>query len=534
VNARLFDRLALGLAIGALAVIGLRPATTREVDPSIVVVATPGATSSDARAVADSLGGRVATSLADLGGHITSATRLHLVGWGLDAGELRRVGDAELTLHPRPLPAGIRSAEWPVRIELGEPLVLRLTIGAARGGKVVLSDRSGPVDSATVPRGEMSSVTLRHTPSATGSELYTVRWQGAVDTFSVWVSDARVPATMILSSAPSREWSDLRDWLASQGGSVTLRSRMSRDRVGSDRVNSSSEPKVDRASLAKLDLVVTDGRTLVSLTPAERSALLRAVDDGLGLVLLLDAPSRDRRAEGAREFLPWRQESAGEIEVRDVRPEREGIRFSATPVTAEPYTLVGGGPVLQDGQGGILASTARRGRGRITGSVVTGPGRWSRGGEPAAFAAYWSALFRATARPDLASARWEFPGHPIRIDDEVEIVRWGGGEGTTTIGGDTITFARDPLLPEREVATWWPRTAGWNEGPAVRTWASGSEAWRSWQGAERRRVTEAAIAGQRGAVGAHDKIPERAPWPLWPFFILFVGSCGWLWRRIGE
>ena len=533
-NRLLLDRLALGLAIGSLAVIGLRPTTTREVDPSIVVVATPGATSADARAVADSLGGTVATSIAELDGRPTSGTRLHLVGWGLDAGELRRAGDAELTLHPRPLPTGIRSAEWPMRLELGEPLVVRLVVGAARGGKVVLSDRSGPVDSATVARGEGSSVTLRHTPSAVGSERYSIGWQGSVDSFSVVVSEARPPATLILSSAPSREWSDLRDWIAAQGGSVTLRSRMSRDRVGSDRVNSSSEPKVDRASLAKLDLIVTDGRTIVSLTPAERATLLRAVDDGLGLVLLLDAPSRDRRAEGAREFFPWRQVSAGEIEVRDVRPEREGVRFSSTPITAEPFTLVGGTAVLVDGQGGTLASTLRRGRGRVTGSVVTGPGRWSRGGEPAAYAAYWSALFRATARPDLTSARWELPGHPTLIDDQVAIVRWGGGAPTATIGGDTITFVRDPLLPERELATWWPRTAGWNEGPEARVWVSGSDAWRSWRGAERRRATEAWIAGQRGATVGRGKIPEQAPWPLWPFFVLFVGSCGWLWRRIGE
>jgi hypothetical protein len=534
VNARLLDRLALGLAIGSLALIGLRPSTTREVDPSIVVVATPGASRADARAVADSLGGTVATSLSELGGHLTSATRLHLVGWGLDAGELRRVGDAQLTLHPRPLPAGIRRVEWPVRLELGEPLVVQLTIGGSRGGKVVLSDRSGPVDSAAVPRGEASSVTLRHTPSATGSELYTISWQGTVDSFSVAVSDARAPTTLILSSAPSRDWSDLRDWLAAQGGSVTLRSQMSRDRIGSDRVNSSSDAKVDRASLARVDLVVTDGRTLVALTSAERAALLRAVDEGLGVVILLDGPSRARRTAGEREFFPWRQEGAGEIEVRDVRPERESVRFSATPISAEPYTLVGGSTVLEDGQGGVLVSTVRRGRGRITGSVVTGAGRWTRGGEPTAYAGYWSALFRATARPDLTSVRWELPGRPIRLDDEIEITRWGGGDPVATIGGDTIAFARDPLLPERELATWWPRAAGWNEGSGVRVWVSGSEAWPSRQGAERRRATEARIADQRGATAGRDKIPERAPWPLWPFFVLFVGSCGWLWRRIGD
>jgi hypothetical protein len=528
----LLDRLALGLAIASLLVIGLRPAGTREVDPSLLVVATPGGTPGDARAVADSLGGRFVGSLDDLVS-LTSAVQLHVVGWGLDAGELRRFGDARLTLHPRPLPEGIRDARWPARLDLGDPLTVRLDVGTTRGGKVLLSDRSGAVDSATVARGGARAVVLRHTPGAAGPALYTLRWENEVDTFSVLVTDARPPATMILSSAPSREWSDLRDWLAAQGGSVTLRTRMSRDRVGSDRMNSGSEPRVERTSLARLDLVVTDGRTLTALPAAERSALLRAVDEGLGVVLLLDAESREAPASGAREFFPWRQVSAGEIEVRDVRPERDGVRFSSTPIPATPFTLVGGERVIEDGQRGTLASTVRRGRGRITGSVVTGPGRWSRGGEPAAYAGYWSALGRATARPDLVTPRWDLPGRPLRVDDAVPLARWGSGEQVTLLGGDTVTFRRDPLLPEREVAPWWPRTSGWNDGAGVRVWVSGREGWKSWEGAERRRVTERWIAGQRGAAAGNDKAPGQVPWPLWPFFVGFVISAGWLWRRIG-
>ena len=51
------ERIALGVALLSLLVIGARPSSTRSVDSAAVVVRTPGATMAEARAVAESIGG---------------------------------------------------------------------------------------------------------------------------------------------------------------------------------------------------------------------------------------------------------------------------------------------------------------------------------------------------------------------------------------------------------------------------------------------------------------------------------------------
>lgn len=530
-SARTFDRVALALTILSLAVIGIRPSMTRFVDPTVVVVRAPGAGAADARLVADSLHAGAVVEASERGAFGETGTELHVVGWGLDARELRRAAGRSIVLHPRPLPDGIREVSWSGPLLLGDMMTVQATVRERVGRYVVLSDDAGPVDSVRVPTNDPVSLTLRHAPTAVGTARYTLRLAERSDTFSVFIAPAGPPTTLILASAPSREWSDLRDWLAAQGGVVRMRTTMSRDRVATDLVNERNATlRLTAAELARTDLVVTDGRTLGSLPASERAALRTAISGGLGLLLLHDRAAREDRS------LPWRSASAGDIDTRDVRPRVDGVRPSETPVYAEAFVLAPdprATMILDDGQGGILASTIRQGRGRMTATMVNGAGRWLRGGEPAAYAAYWSALFRPTARADARTERWDAGRGPVMVDNEVELVRWGGGEGSALVGTDSVRFSADPLIAGRSVAKWWPLIPGMTALDRTTLWVSDSSAWPAWRAAERRRVTGMAIAAGRSAVNAGARVPRQVRWPLWPFFVLLVASTGWLWRKIG-
>jgi len=498
VNHRTLDRVALGAALLALVVIGLRPASMREVDPRTAVVRTPGASMGQARAVAESLGAAEVVDLDD-GGRFGSATTLHLVGQGLGAAELRLVGDRSLVLHPTSLPDGIREARWPGAVTLGEPVEIRVNARAARLRQLVLLAESGAVDSAPLPAGAPSWVTLRHTPRAAGSARYILRLGDEADTFSVFVNAPRPPATILLASAPDRDWSDLRDWLARQGGSVVLRTAVSRDRSRLERVNAAGAPALtlDRPTLSHAALVVTDGRTLTHLSSSERGALRAAVSAGLGLIIELDDASRDQRLLSPSErafFFPWRTHSIADLEERQVRPRARGVQLSATPITAEPVVIepeqYGGDVLLDDGQGGALAASVTSGSGRIVGSVVTGSGRWTREGEAEAYGGYWNALVRSAARPDPLDQVWDAGSTPLLLDAEGRITLRGAGPSVWQVGGDTLTPAADPLVHGRVVARWWPRQPGWNGVNDQRVWVSGEGSWGTWRAADRRRLTE--------------------------------------------
>ena len=537
-NQRLLDRVALLVALLSLGVIGVRPTSTRSVDPRTAVVRTPGASLAQARAVADSLGAAEVIDLA-AGGRFGNATTLHLVGQGLDAAELRQIGDRSLVLHPLPLPDGIRDAYWTSTVTLGEPIEVRVEARSARTRQLVLAAESGPVDSVPLPPGTATWVTLRHTPRAAGSARYILRLGEEADTFSVIVGAPHPPATMLLASAPDRDWSDLRDWLTRQGGAVVLRTTVSRDRSRLERVNAAGAPvlTVDRASLAKVALVVTDGRTLTHLPAGERAALRTAVTGGLGLVILLDDESRDARLMSPSDrafFFPWKVHTIADLEERQVRPRVRGVQLSTTPIAAEPVVIepepYGGRVVLDDGQGGALAASVSVGAGRIVGSVVTGSGRWSREGELEAYGGYWNALARSAARPDPVDQVWDAGDGPALLDAERTISLRGAGPSVWLIGRDTVAAASDPLVRGRMVARWWPRAAGWNELTEVRLWVSGPESWAAWRAAERRRGTERWIGEHRSEGATGGRIAHRIPWPLWPFFFSFVAAAGWLWR----
>ncbi|HEX7918516.1 MAG TPA: hypothetical protein VF454_03885, partial [Gemmatimonadales bacterium] len=210
--------------------------------------------------------------------------------------------------------------------------------------------------------------------------------------------------------------------------------------------------------------------------------------------------------------------------------------ISPTPVSAGGSVMAGGpfgsSTLLDDGQGGVLAMLTTSGRGRIVGTVVNGAGRWLRGGEEEAFARYWHTLVNAAAREPQIEERWELPTGPVLIDEEVSLSRTGPGDGRWLASGDTIVGTVDPLFPATRTARWWPRTAGWNELGDIRLYVGGDASWHAWQAAERTRGTQRAIARRRGEAMPGDQVPVRLPWPLLPFYILFVGAAAVLWRRV--
>lgn len=532
-NPRLLDRIALGVALASLLIIGVRPSSTRKVASGVAVLRTPGATLQEARAVAESLGGVRVVDL-EAGERPGSEARLHLVGWGLDGNEIRRWGDRDLIFHQRQLPSGVRRANWPGSVAIGSTVEVEVEVAGPRGMQVVLQGEDGAADSAAIPTGGTLRVALRHTPRAAGSALYRLRSGAAVDSFSVLVVAPSLPPTLILASAPSREWSDLRDWLARQGASVTFRTSVARGKTRIERLNSGarSDDPLSRRALTATGIVITDGRTLAALSRAERMALEGAVAEGLGVVVVLD----DERRAASGQLAPWRLTPVADLTERQVRPRADGRAISPTPVAASGSVMAtgpfGSRTLLDDGQGGVLAMGGTLGRGRVVATVVTGAGRWLRGGEPAAFAAYWHRLAGAAARDDKTEVRWELPFGPVLVDRETPVARSGLGGEAWTMGDDSVPGAVDPLAPEWRRARWWPTSAGWNALGAGRVYVGGPSSWRAWQAAERSAETQRAIARHRGEAMPGDRVPLRTPWPLLPFYLLFIAAAAVLWRKV--
>lgn len=552
---KLLRWLAHVVAFLTLAAIGIRPNWRTPGHVGDVVLSTIGADPAIARRLADSLGkALVVADPADLRQRRPSMRRLFVVGWGLDAAEWHALDSIPVSFHPTPLAPGISRASWPAEVVLGDRLVVEGDVTGAPGGQpIYLEDPSGTTDSARID--SSGAFRLEARPRATGRSLYVLRTAAAertVATETLAVTVVAPPAwrVLILEGSPRFETSALRDWLVARGGAVAIRTAVSRDRYRTEFVNRDRVPLAMLTSqlVSQFDVAVIDGRTLARLTAPERLTLRRAVDGGLGVLVIPDTVVLDptRRFSDRDFFLDFSLRPIEAIDVRLVRPRWAGLDRPATvPAAAAPYVLAdrfGTESLIEDGTGNVLAQVAPRGAGRVGLSLVTGSARWQRSGEREAFSAYWSRVLAAVAGGPTAD-RWtiETPGpwlmhQPIVVDVETTAERQVTLVVAPSGARDSVFLARDPLAPTHWRGTFWPRESGWHEiadvgGTAFYvqpTWA-----WRSQQGAARLDATARHLV-YAARVSTDQPLPPQAtsqPIPVAWFFGLFLLSAGYLWSR---
>ncbi len=202
-----------------------------------------------------------------------------------------------------------------------------------------------------------------------------------------------------------------------------------------------------------------------------------------------------------------------------------------------------------------MAASAARGRGQIALTLVRETGRWTRGNDPAAFAAYWSELFSALARKTSAAdaGRWTVAGGdggPVCVDQPLDLV-WSGPAGketdatgfvtaeTGTDGGVALALARDPADPGRWRGTFWPRRDGWHRvtmpgagggQAALDFFVAPAGSWPALDAARRRAATAWFAEGSAGVAttGAATET-ETVPMPLAGWWALFLVGAGYLW-----
>jgi hypothetical protein len=541
VTRRVLQVLAHGIAILALAVLGLRPSRRVSVPAGDVVLATAGADAAAARRLADSAGAalvRIPDDVPDAAAFARTrgdARAAIVAGWGLTDPE--ELGTMALIPRPAAVPAGLAHVSGPSVVALGEPLVIEGTVrGAARGAVVTLAGPGGDADSAAL--GDDGRFRLRDVPRAAGRHDYAIRVEppgGTVaETLGVEVTAPVPPRVLLLAAAPSFEHRALRDWLAARGGAVAVRAAVSRGRWYVELVNRAAMPLVPLTApaLAEVDVVVTDPRALAALGAAERRLLRRhVIDSGLGVVVT--------GVEGDDALLqPFATTPIADLGERLVRPALAGLPPARTAVPARGAALVDRfavGTVIRDGAGVALVQVAPRGAGVVAVSLVEETARWVRAGEHATYAAFWSRVLERVARPRPV---WQAAGSGPHLMDgpPVTLVGPSGAAAvrvTSPSGAvDSVYVAPDALAPDRSRGTYWPREPGWHavgtDGRAFRVAPAG--AWRAREAARRVAATaRAAVRASATGDPAESAPEERRPVPLAWAFVLFVVATGYLW-----
>jgi len=534
-------------AIGAL----LSPPTIPAAgsDPSTIVLVTPGATRAELESAADSFPGAPAVSwpdsVADLGAlreRFPALRRVVVVGWGVRSGWWEGDSGLEVSLVPGPVPPGIELAAWPRTVRLGEAVRIAGRLRGVMDSLVLLEGPGGEVDTIHPTPADVGRFQVEVVPAAAGRARYIASAASVPpETLFIAVEPSIPPAVLVLEGAPSFETTFLRRWLASQGGKMAIRTRLSLDRDRIERVNAPDQAlrPLSPELLSGFNLLMVDGPTLRGFSPAERRALAAAIqDEGLGLLVLPDS-----LASREGEFFPFALTPTGELDGRTVRPRWVGQRDRSTtgvPVEAMEIALAPGQrDLIQDPVGRSLAAMVRAGTGRIGTTLVTAPSRWQLEGDRQSYAEYWSRLYQAMARGQGDAWQLDADGPVVEqfgaslgitTDDPSPRVEVTAPDGSV----DTVGVAQDLADPARWWGMFWPRMPGWhratNRGGAAYEFHVESMRHTPAEAEARLRGTTARAALSQPAGPAALREVRRPLPPLIPFVLLVVALAA-LWAE---
>lgn len=449
---------------------------------------------------------------------------LHVLGYGLDKTALAALPPVRLAFHPSALPDGARAVAWDNRTGQGQPFTLSAHIHLTQAGKVLLSGLGAILDSATLPPGADTDIVLRTLPKGGGRIVYTFSLLEGSDTLEndpvpTVVSNPVQWSILLLSSTPDFENKFLRDWLASNGHRVSMRTAISRDKY--DEGYTGVSLTKGAAFLDSADLVITDPGALQAL-PADVRARVwaRVKRDGMGIIVRTDSSAAIAGL------------SAGT--VKDTIPGPVSLVIGGKPLSIQQIlpsayisSRAGIQPLVMDTRKNTWAASVLSGEGKVILTTFQTAYRWMLSGDTADYAAYWSLLLERAAAPRKEDTAWTVTPDLPRLREPMTLSILSDAEPVTDAGpiaGPASTANTDPLLPFLHERVTWPLKTGW-QIPTGYVYAQGD--WSVVDAARRETETRA----YKASSGAPDvQTPgEKIPIPGYYFFFAFLCCAGFLW-----
>lgn len=480
--------------------------------------------------------------------------RLHVIGAGLEARDLDAARGLAIEFQPAPLPRGLSGLWLPRRIAAGDDFEIHGRAEALVGGSAELLDPAGHrVDRA--PLDADGGFALAGSARGAGLANFVLRLLDAqgklveqVELPLRTVAEA-APRILILAGAPNPELKYLRRWALDSGASLHTQIG-----VGGGMQLGDAPIAINAATLAGYDLAVLDDRSWEALGAAQRSAMVEALRNGLGLVLRVTGPlSESTRAQ-------WRalglnvdtgREAASVRLSADAGADEDAIRARIGPGTADaPHARDAAipetpqlsrralrlessqaRPLLRDADGVAFAVWRTEGRGRLALWTLTDSFRLTLAGRSDLHAQLWNDALAAVARA-RAGETPEIDAD-ARPDQRLSLCGLAAGARVSAPDGGALALPIDPASGARRCAAYWPRLPGWH------VLHQGERAWPfavrradeapGLRASALREGTLALAAQPLARTSATDASANAHRGPSWPWFLAWLLLSAALW-----
>lgn len=475
-----------------------------------------------------------------------SISPIHILGYGLDADELKPLNDKPVAFYPAPIPDGFTAASWTEKLKTGQTFVVQGSYKntSAKAYSLVLKGANTTLDSVRIPAGPPSSFTLKTTPKNSGRMVYQLIALNGKDTLQqeslpIVIEKNQPLKVLVLSSSPDFESKFLKNWLGANGYSVASRTNITKGKTGQEFINMDQPDlaHITTGLLGKFDVVIGDLSVFKNLSTAENSALQQEVaQKGLGVIIRAD--SSDKKISWLQSNFPLNNIAGKQAALSALNIQGKGktakLNIDPVNIITQNNTQI----LVSDEHGRALSAISMNGAGKLVFTTINNSYSWMLAGDQTDYTALWSLLIDKAARKMQVADSWLVNGMPM-VDRPVNLVLETGQPASLVgVNNTMVAPAQNPDIPFQQSFTYWPATYGWQQ---VIGHSGTPYWWYTWKGNEWATMAAAkkmeATTRYTRQSPANSSVTKQilqktnAPVPKIYFYMLFLVAATFLWAE---
>jgi len=433
-------------------------------------------------------------------------SEITILGDGLNQYQWDKLPNLKINYKPPRLIKGIIQPHWVPTISLGDTTNFtgRLQVSSSDIYQLKITDPAGEIIAQQkLLNGEYFKLEIK--PKLVGFHHYIVLLSDSNDnlveknTINIQVTPAKAAKILVIQSAPSFETKQLQNWAAENGSQFSIRTQISKDKyiTRSSNISSIHLALINQENLSSelfeyFDLVIIDGRELANLKDSETTLLLRNVEKGLGLLVLVDhdllAISENKQLKLLENFqiTPLNQETKTIPYFISSEQDATPMSDQFVPLSAASISFKNintSQPLIKSSNGAAIAVSQSKQLGNLSVSLLQSTHQLITSGYRSDYTNLWQLLIKSSARKNRISTIQlksdnhlllenslaqlcyiktnesnELVSHLLILDD---ITSTNISEHKDSSLAQKLTIKENALIADRACGSFWAKSAGW-------------------------------------------------------------------------
>lgn len=362
------------------------------------------------------------------------------------------------------------------------------------------------------------------------------------------VQSADLMTILIKQSAPSFETRQLKNWASQFGARITVETQISKDKTLTESVNMDpASGLLGFKALDEYDLLVMDGRALLALSESDVSKLNKAIEKGLGLIILADQQwvTMEKAANLAflnalqtRPLATDMQPSSTILQWQDYQSEQP-VRYLDAEFENQANALLS--TLVKGSKGQPIIVSSDVGLGKVAVSLFNSSYQWQTSGLTSLYSHYWQMQFANVARSAsppfwIVQEQDALPtvAQALKICAMIAEPKITNAYYVTPDSQNIpIRLSLEAINADKACTHIWPNLPGWHQlvlkakdkTEQLSFYVFSSQDWPAWQQQNKQ------VATQKIAHASHSPTPteQKTPVPKWPLWCLFIFASTLLW-----